>query len=103
MITDVLRRLDQLLPRIQFGKTKPVVTEVNTPSADKISLPASRFQFQKRDLVRLLGILIHEDPTIQSCVREAGGVQLILGLCAIDETNPCEWLWLNIVPVSDGL
>ncbi|CAE6462383.1 unnamed protein product [Rhizoctonia solani] len=73
LIIDVLRRLDQLLPRIQFGKAKPVVTEVNTPSADKISLPASRFQFQKRDLSR---------------VREAGGVQLILGLCAIDETNP---------------
>ncbi|CAE6443909.1 unnamed protein product [Rhizoctonia solani] len=88
LIIDVLRRLDQLLPRIQFGKAKPIVTETNAPPGDKASLPASRFQFQKRDLVRLLGILIHDEPSIQTRVREAGGVQLILGLCAIDESNP---------------
>ncbi|CAE6516081.1 unnamed protein product [Rhizoctonia solani] len=88
LIIDVLRRLDQLLPRIQFGEAKPVVTGADTPSADKASLPASRFQSQKRDLVRLLGILVHDDPSVQTRVREAGGVQLILGLCAIDENNP---------------
>ncbi|CAE6484263.1 unnamed protein product [Rhizoctonia solani] len=88
LIIDVLRRLDKLLPRIQFGKAKPNITEVNTSSADKATLPASRFQFQKRDLVRLLGILVHDDRRIQTRVREAGGVQLILGLCAVDENNP---------------
>ncbi|KAG8760888.1 hypothetical protein FRC11_014779 [Ceratobasidium sp. 423] len=51
LVIDVLRRLDQLLPRIQFGKAKPVVTGTETPS-NQASLPASRFQFQKRDLLR---------------------------------------------------
>ncbi|CAE7212270.1 unnamed protein product [Rhizoctonia solani] len=88
LIIDVLRRLDQLIPRIQFGEAKPVVAEANAPSADKASLPVTRFQFQKRDLVRLLGILVHDDTSIQTRVREAGGVQLILGLCVIDENNP---------------
>ncbi|KAF8677526.1 hypothetical protein RHS04_06042 [Rhizoctonia solani] len=88
LIIDVLRRLDQLLPRIQFGEAKPIVTEANAPPTDKASLPASRFELQKRDLVRLLGILVHDDPSIQARVREAGGVQLVLGLCAIDESNP---------------
>ncbi|CUA68312.1 hypothetical protein RSOLAG22IIIB_07840 [Rhizoctonia solani] len=88
LIIDVLRRLDKLLPRIQFGKAKPNITEANASSANKASLPASRFQFQKRDLVRLLGILVHDDRHIQTRVREAGGVQLILGLCAVDENNP---------------
>ncbi|KAL5633494.1 hypothetical protein ACGC1H_003855 [Rhizoctonia solani] len=88
LIIDVLRRLDKLLPRIQFGVAKPIVVGAGTPSPDKVSLPASRFQFQKRDLVRLLGILVHDDPSVQTRVREAGGVQLILGHCAIDENNP---------------
>lgn len=87
----MLRRLDKFLPRIQFGEAKPIVAGTGTPSVDKVSLPASRFQFQKRDLVRLLGILVHDDPSVQTRVREAEGVQLILGLCAIDEGNPCEW------------
>ncbi|CAE6533478.1 unnamed protein product [Rhizoctonia solani] len=92
LIIDVLRRLDELLPRIQFGVAKSTVAGAGagagTPLPDRESLPASRFQFQKRDLVRLLGILVHDDPDVQTRVREAGGVQLILGLCAIDENNP---------------
>ncbi|KAH7335604.1 spinocerebellar ataxia type 10 protein domain-containing protein [Rhizoctonia solani] len=88
LIINVLRRLDQLLPRTQFGKAQPTITGTDGSSVDKVSLPASRFQFQKRDLVRLLGILVHDDPSVQTRVREASGVQLILGLCTIDEDNP---------------
>lgn len=86
---DVLRRLNQILPRIQFGKVKPMFTR-NESVDQPATLDASGFQFLKRDLVRLLGIITHEDPGIQVRVRECGGVQLVLGLCAIDESNPCE-------------
>ncbi|KAB5593905.1 Extracellular matrix protein 14 [Ceratobasidium theobromae] len=84
---DVLRRLNQILPRIQFGKVKPMFTR-NESVDQPATLDASGFQFLKRDLVRLLGIITHEDPGIQVRVRECGGVQLVLGLCAIDESNP---------------
>ncbi|KAF8757987.1 hypothetical protein RHS01_03524 [Rhizoctonia solani] len=70
------------------GNASKHIYEANAPPTDKASLPASRFELQKRDLVRLLGILVHDDPNIQTRVREAGGVQVVLGLCAIDESNP---------------
>lgn len=87
LIIDVLRRLDQLLPRIQFGKVKPKFTG-HDPSSTRQQLDASGFQFLKRDLIRLLGIITHDDPSIQDRIRDYGGVQLVLGLCAIDESNP---------------
>ncbi|QRW16827.1 extracellular matrix protein 14 [Rhizoctonia solani] len=53
-------------------KAKPIVTEANAPPTDKASLPASRFELQKRDLVRLLGILVHDDPSIQPAYEKRG-------------------------------
>ncbi|KAG8746087.1 hypothetical protein FRC10_006190 [Ceratobasidium sp. 414] len=86
LIIDVLRQLDQLLPRIQFGKVKP---QLSAPSPNELVPPdVSGFQFVKRDLVRLLGILVHDDRSVQNRIRERGGVQVVLSLCAVDERNP---------------
>ncbi|KAG9076969.1 hypothetical protein FRC06_009188 [Ceratobasidium sp. 370] len=86
LIIDVLRQLDQLLPRIQFGKVKSFPT---APSSNELVSPdISGFQFVKRDLVRLLGIIVHDDRGVQDRIRERGGVQVVLGLCAVDERNP---------------
>ncbi|KAG9089772.1 hypothetical protein FS749_001066 [Ceratobasidium sp. UAMH 11750] len=86
LIIDVLRQLDQLLPRIQFGKIRPQFS-VSSPN-EPVSPDVSGFQFVKRDLVRLLGIIVHDDRGVQDRIREHGGVQVVLGLCAVDERNP---------------
>ncbi|KAG9122415.1 hypothetical protein FRC07_001211 [Ceratobasidium sp. 392] len=87
LIIDVLRQLDQLLPRIQFGKVRPHVLSTSSPN-ELVSPDVSGFQFVKRDLVRLLGIIVHDDKSIQDRIRERGGVQVVLGLCAVDDRNP---------------
>ncbi|KAG9122233.1 hypothetical protein FRC07_001483 [Ceratobasidium sp. 392] len=87
LIIEILRQLDQLLPRIQFGKTRPHAESTSSPN-DLASPDVSGFQFVKRDLVRLLGIIVHDDKSIQDRIRERGGVQVVLGLCAVDDRNP---------------
>ncbi|GFZ49470.1 hypothetical protein JCM24511_07590 [Saitozyma sp. JCM 24511] len=42
----------------------------------------------KRNLVQLLGILSFEDIAVGDQVREHGGIQLLLSLTEVDETNP---------------
>ncbi|KAG6813819.1 hypothetical protein H0H92_006763 [Tricholoma furcatifolium] len=92
--TDLLRLLDVFLPRINFGK--PVSS---MPSAQhdyqKISAPQSEgatdptgFQYLKRDLVRLLGILSHGVRAVQDQVRICGGIPVVMNQCVIDERNP---------------
>ncbi|KAG8861461.1 hypothetical protein FRB96_002910 [Tulasnella sp. 330] len=46
------------------------------------------FEYIKRDLVRLLGILCHKDRATQDSIREDGGIPLIMNMCVIDERNP---------------
>ncbi|KAJ3855487.1 spinocerebellar ataxia type 10 protein domain-containing protein [Lentinula lateritia] len=99
-LVELLRLLDRFLPRINFGK--PVVTsagptveqtkrkETPAPSA-QAPTPAPGnpgFNFLKRDLVRLLGILCNEDRAVQDRLRKCGGIEVVLNLCVIDERNP---------------
>ncbi|KAF9074916.1 spinocerebellar ataxia type 10 protein domain-containing protein [Rhodocollybia butyracea] len=70
-LVETLCLLDKFLPRINFE-----------------SLENPGFNFLKRDLVRLLGILSNEDRAVQDRVRECGGVQTVMNLCVVDERNP---------------
>ncbi|KAH7872988.1 spinocerebellar ataxia type 10 protein domain-containing protein [Lentinula edodes] len=99
-LVELLRLLDRFLPRINFGK--PVATSAGptveqtkqkeTP-APSVQAPTPApgnpgFNFLKRDLVRLLGILCNEDRAVQDRLRKCGGIELVLNLCVIDERNP---------------
>jgi len=42
----------------------------------------------KRDLVRLLGILVFEDSEIQDRIRLCDGIPVVMNLCVVDERNP---------------
>ncbi|QRV88598.1 extracellular matrix protein 14 [Ceratobasidium sp. AG-Ba] len=86
LIVDALRHLNELLPRIQFGKVKPQLP-TSRPN-ELISPDVPGFQFVKRDLVRLLAILVHDDGSIQKRIRERGGVEVVLSMCAVDDRNP---------------
>lgn len=57
------------------------------------------FAYLKRDLVRLLGILCHEKRAVQDRIREAGGIEVVMNMCVIDERNPCESLLSEAVVV----
>lgn len=46
------------------------------------------FTYLKRDLVRLLGILVHQSKEAQDRARDAGGIQVVMNQCVIDERNP---------------
>jgi len=91
-LIELLRQLDEFLPRINFGK--PVSERaVPTPSpAD-----GAGFSYLKRDLVRMLGVLSHESKTVQDRVREVGGLPVVMNLCVIDERNPCKILFHFLV------
>ncbi|SJL03760.1 uncharacterized protein ARMOST_07117 [Armillaria ostoyae] len=87
-LIELLRLLDRFLPRINFGK--PVQ---NSGSDGPGTTPLSNvsdtgFFYLKRDLVRLLGILCHEQKAVQDRVRQCGGVEVVMNLCVIDERNP---------------
>lgn len=88
-LIELLRLLDRFLPRINFGK--PVQ---NQPGSDgSVTTPLSNvsdtgFFYLKRDLIRLLGILCHEQKAVQDRVRQCGGIEVVMNLCVIDERNP---------------
>ncbi|KAJ4473682.1 spinocerebellar ataxia type 10 protein domain-containing protein [Lentinula aciculospora] len=99
-LVEILRLLDKFLPRINFGKPvamsagpsveekKQMETSVSpsqqlTPAAD-----SPGFNFLKRDLVRLLGILCSDDRAVQDRLRNCGGIEVVMNLCVIDERNP---------------
>lgn len=85
-IIELLRLLDVFLPRIYFGKA------VIDPTIDR-SMPSSvagsnGFSYLKRDLVRLVGVLCHQDKTFQDHIRVCGGIPVIMNMCVVDERNP---------------
>ncbi|KAH0582940.1 Ataxin-10 [Termitomyces sp. J132] len=91
-LIDLLRLLDVFLPRINFGR--PVHSSggkdtqtTPTPTKGSASDPTG-FQYLKRDLVRLLGILCHGVKASQDLVRTCGGIPVVMNLCVIDERNP---------------
>ena len=101
---ETLHLLDQFLPRIAFGKVAPPpvhVGESHAQSSDETAEkhdssfhPQGRdpkgFVYVKRDLVRLLGILVADDRAAQNRVRNCGGIPVVLNMCVIDERNPCK-------------
>ncbi|KAL7422812.1 hypothetical protein Q5752_002108 [Cryptotrichosporon argae] len=83
----LLAGLDAFLPRI-----KPFHPDPNRPApapqpGPVLTDPRLPFANIKRDLVRLLGVLAFEDVAVGDRVREAGGVELVLGMCETDERN----------------
>ncbi len=96
--TELLRLLDRFLPRINFGKPVPNQTSPGTTSLSNVS--DTGFFYLKRDLVRLLGILCHEQKAVQDRVRQCGGIEVVMNLCVIDERNPCQLFRLAIISDS---
>ncbi|KAI4517743.1 hypothetical protein K525DRAFT_273327 [Schizophyllum commune Loenen D] len=82
-IVDLLRLLDAFLPRINFGKPVGQSATNGAPPPD-----SPGFFYLKRDLVRLLGVLVHRNRAVQDRVRECGGIQIVMNLCVVDERNP---------------
>ena len=75
---DLLSALNKLIPRV-----KPGVETLSPEQAAPVTL-------LKRLLVQLVAILTFDDTVTGDIVRECGGVQLILGLTEVDESNPCK-------------
>lgn len=89
-LIDLLRLLDLFLPRINFGKpvsSTPPGPDIQTPTQPSAADPTG-FQYLKRDLVRLLGILCHGVKAVQDHTRACGGIPVVMNLCVIDERNP---------------
>jgi len=82
---DLLRQLDLLIPRIILGKAQFSTGLKTHNNSDKD--PAG-FTYIKRDLVRLLGILCHNDREVQDAIREHNGIQVIMNMCVVDERSP---------------
>ncbi|KAI0031268.1 spinocerebellar ataxia type 10 protein domain-containing protein [Vararia minispora EC-137] len=87
-IPETLRLLDIFLPRITFGKATPSPAAPQRGLGKPAVVDATGFAYVKRDLVRLLGTLAHDDLSVQDRTREAGGIPAVLNLCVIDERNP---------------
>ena len=90
---ETLRLLHDFLPRINFGKVRASPKGNEAIPGQSHSADAADFPYLKRDLVRLLGILCHDRRAIQDRVRLCGGIPVVLNLCAIDDRNPCEFLF----------
>ena len=70
-----MRLLDAFLPRVSLHAA---------PGTD-----LSGFAYVKRDLVRVLGTLAHEDRAVQDRTRNVSGIEAVLNLCVEDARNPC--------------
>lgn len=82
MAVDCLKHLDIFLPRVMNGQVAtpgPLGPHHEDPSG---------FMNLKRDLARLLGILVYEDTNIQDRIRLCDGIPVIMNLCVVDERNP---------------
>jgi len=97
-LVETLRLLDSFIPRITFGKVvrrtapsglnedeNPIQNE-KAPSTDTPSSPG--FNYVKRDLTRLLGIVASGNKAVQDRVRACGGIPVIMNLCVVDDQNP---------------
>ncbi|KAJ7050514.1 spinocerebellar ataxia type 10 protein domain-containing protein [Mycena amicta] len=84
-IAELLRLLDVFLPRINFGKP---VTDAGRAQPSNVGDGSTGFNYLKRDLVRLLGILCHENKAVQDRARRCGSIEAVMNLCVVDERNP---------------
>ncbi|KAF7309646.1 Ataxin-10-like protein [Mycena indigotica] len=82
----LLRLLDIFLPRINFGKPVPDAGRAQPSNVGGDG--STGFNYLKRDLVRLLGILCHENKAVQDRARQCGGIEVVMNLCVVDERNP---------------
>ncbi|TFK39966.1 spinocerebellar ataxia type 10 protein domain-containing protein [Crucibulum laeve] len=86
-LIELLRLLDLFLPRINFGKPVHMPAQ-GTPSPTQNATDSTGFSYLKRDLVRLLGVLCHDDRAVQDRIRDTGGIPVVMNLCVVDERNP---------------
>ncbi|KAH8116389.1 spinocerebellar ataxia type 10 protein domain-containing protein [Phellopilus nigrolimitatus] len=88
-LIELLRVLDAFLPRIMFGKISWSTPRPATPLApNQPEINITGFNYLKRDLVRLLGILCYENRAVQDRVRVCDGITVVMNLCVADERNP---------------
>lgn len=85
----LLHMADVLEPRLI--RNNPISEIPTTPTTPEEA--PKNFAYLRRDLVRILGMLSHGDTSIQDRVRESGGLDIVLSLCAMDESNPCKNRW----------
>ncbi|KAG0709195.1 spinocerebellar ataxia type 10 protein domain-containing protein [Suillus ampliporus] len=85
-IIELLRLLDVFLPRIYFGKA--VIQPVTDRTIPSSAAEPSGFLYLKRDLVRLVGVLCHQDKIFQDHIRVCKGISVIMNMCVVDERNP---------------
>ncbi|ORX38576.1 spinocerebellar ataxia type 10 protein domain-domain-containing protein [Kockovaella imperatae] len=78
-LINLLRQLDSFLPRV-----KPAQAQTAASLPDELR-PVSNI---KRNLARLIGILSFDDTTVGNQVRQYEGVQLLLSMTEVDESNP---------------
>jgi len=83
---ELLRLLSDFLPRILLGQ--PQVDPASATTVTPAQSDPAGFAYIKRDLVRLLGVLCHDDRESQDAVRQRNGIQLIMNMCVVDERNP---------------
>lgn len=81
--TAVLQLVNEFLPRLSLGK-KVFAGQTAATTA------VTGFEGIKRDLVRLLGLLVHNSREAQDRVRLCGGIEAVMNMCVIDDQNPCE-------------
>ncbi|KAG8975804.1 hypothetical protein FRC05_005014 [Tulasnella sp. 425] len=85
---DLLKELDLFLPRIILGKPAQDSSRPFSARSHEAQSDPTGFAYIKRDLVRLVGILCHDDKEVQDSIREREGIQVIMNLCVVDERNP---------------
>ncbi|KAJ1649349.1 Ataxin-10 [Dispira simplex] len=78
---DMLRYLDGVLPRMsKIGPQPHQIVGIEQAS--------QQFAFIKRDLVAIIGNLVHGSTPLQDRTRELGGIDVLLNQCNIDDNNP---------------
>ncbi|KAJ1969234.1 Ataxin-10 [Dispira parvispora] len=78
---DMLRYLDGVLPRMsKIGPQPHQIVGIEQAS--------QQFAFVKRDLVAIIGNVVHGNTSLQNKTRELGGIDILLNQCNIDDNNP---------------
>lgn len=57
-------------------------------SDDTREFDLKKFPFLKRELIRIVSLLVHENTKMQNLLRKEGGIPVILNQCNIDDNNP---------------
>ena len=88
---ELLRLLDEFVPRIVFGKASWSTPRSGVPIPSVTNAEERGFSYVKRDVVRLVGILCYENRAVQDRVRLCGGITAVMNLCITDQRNPCTY------------